>query len=99
MLQAGFNVDTDLMAQKSQQVAQLVTQIQQQLSQLNTQMQEMFATWLGQASTGFQNLHTNWNSQYLQLNQRLETISQNLATNSRGYVGADESSTPKSTTV
>jgi WXG100 family type VII secretion target len=92
MLQAGFNVDTDLMAQKSQQVAQLVTQIQQQLSQLNTQMQEMFATWLGQAST-------NWNSQYLQLNQRLETISQNLGTNSRSYVTADQTSTPKSTTV
>jgi WXG100 family type VII secretion target len=90
----GFYVQTDTLDQKSRQVGELVPRIQKQLTQLNTQMQEMFAKWEGRSSTGFRNLHGNWNRQYLQLNRQLDTISKNLGANNRGYIGADDNSMP-----
>jgi WXG100 family type VII secretion target len=94
MITDGFLANTETMDQKARQVAELVPRIQKQLSQLNTQMQQMFGRWEGRSSTGFRNLHGNWNRQYLQLNRKLDTIGRNLATNSRTYVGADDNSMP-----
>jgi WXG100 family type VII secretion target len=95
MAQSGFNVDTDMLGQKSQAVQALVPQIQQQLTQLNAQMQQLFSTWQGQSSTGFQRLHSQWHTSYVQLNQNLNTIGTNLAANNRNYIGADVASTPR----
>jgi WXG100 family type VII secretion target len=89
----GFRVELDVLNQKAQYVQDLVPQIQSQLQQLNGEMEALFATWKGQASVSFQRLHTTWHQDYLQLNQSLDRIGQELQTNHRNYVGADQAST------
>lgn len=89
----GFRVELDVLNQKAQYVQDLVPQIQSQLQQLNGEMEALFATWKGQASASFQRLHATWHQDYVQLNQSLDRIGQELQTNHRNYLSSDQSST------
>jgi WXG100 family type VII secretion target len=96
MAQNGFRVEMDVLAQKAAYVQDLVPQIQAQLAQLNGEMETMFNTWKGQSSASFQRLHSTWHQDYIQLNQGLDRIGQELQTNHRNYLGADQASTVNS---
>jgi WXG100 family type VII secretion target len=93
MPQGSFRVETDVLQAKAQYVQNLVPQIQAQLAQLNGEMESLFGTWRGQASVSFQRLHATWHQDYMKLNQSLNSIGQELQTNHRNYVSADQSST------
>jgi WXG100 family type VII secretion target len=92
----GFRVELDVLNQKAQYVQDLVPQIQSQLQQLNGEMESLFATWKGQASVSFQRLHATWHQDYVQLNQSLDRIGQELQTNHRNYLSSDQASTVNS---
>ena len=96
MASGGFRVELEVLQQKSQYVQNLVPQIQSQLQQLNGEMEAMFGIWKGQAAASFQRLHATWHQDYLQLNQSLDRIGQELQANHRNYMTADQSSTVNS---
>jgi len=89
----GFRVELEVLNQKAQYVQELVPQIQSQLQQLNQEMESLFGTWKGQASASFQRLHGTWHQDYVQLNQSLDRIGQELQNNHRNYLSSDQAST------
>jgi WXG100 family type VII secretion target len=92
----GFRVELDVLNQKAQYVQELVPQIQAQLQQLDQEMQALFGTWKGQSSVSFQRLHSTWHQDYVQLNQSLDRIGQELQANHRNYLTSDQVSTVSS---
>ena len=92
----GFRVDLEMLQSKAQYTQALVPQIQAQLQQLNAEMEALFGTWKGQASASFQRLHATWHQDYLQLNQSLDRIGQELHANHRTYLSSDQTSTVSS---
>jgi WXG100 family type VII secretion target len=92
----GFRVELDVLNQKAQYVQELVPQIQAQLQQLDQEMQALFGTWKGQSSVSFKRLHSTWHQDYVQLNQSLDRIGQELQTNHRNYLTSDQVSTVSS---
>jgi WXG100 family type VII secretion target len=91
---AGFDVNTDVMNKGAGAVTNDVTAFRKKAADLNQAMEDMFKQWEGRSSKGFSQLHLDWQSNYKQLTQNLQIISDNLGTTSKDYVTADESNTP-----
>ena len=89
----GFQVDPARLLSSANNVKTLVPQIQAQLNKLNGEMETMFAQWKGGSAGSFQRLHATWHQDYMKLNQSLNQIGDNLATNHHNYHGADVAST------
>ena len=90
---SGFQVDPAVLLKSANAVKTLVPQIQAQLNKLNAEMEQMFTQWKGQSASSFQRLHGTWHTDYLRLNQSLNTIGDNLTTSHHNYHGADTAST------
>lgn len=88
----GFRVELPVLQQNAQYVLALVPQMRSQLQQLKGEMETLFGTWQGMASQSFQRLHDAWQQDYVQLNQALDGIGQELQQNHQTYVQTDEAS-------
>jgi WXG100 family type VII secretion target len=90
----GFDVNTDVMNKGAQAVKNDVGAFQKKAAELNQAMEDMFKEFEGRSATGFSGLHHDWQTNYKQLTQNLQIISDNLGTTSKNYVTADTSNTP-----
>lgn len=85
----GVNVDTAAGLATTQKVSGIVDEMQQCIKRIAGAADTGLASWDGNASRAFDNVHTDWNSSAIKLQAALDDIKNKLNTGFRGYEDHD----------
>lgn len=85
-----FGTTTETMDAAARHVADVNSEVQSELSSLKNRLGAVQGAWVGQAKTAFDNLMVRWDDDARKLNEALNTIGENIRTNSVNYSASQE---------